>query len=311
MDAYQIALVAITLGAAIVNGALGYGFSSITVPLALLFLTNRVLNPALVPIEVALNAYVLWVNRAALAGVWRRVLPIVIGLAPGVLLGTSLVSRVNPGWLKFGTFIALLPLILFQAAGYRRPIRSERAVGYVFGGGVGLLYSVTTISGPPLAVMLSNQGLTKQNFRAALGFIRLAESSFTAIAYYYAGLYSLESMGLIPYILPSIAIGVPIGGVLIQKIRPETFRRICMSFDAWIVAFGLSTLLKDLHLVESNRAYLVMVAVGALDMWLLYRFFSVQLPMAKQAEFLATTERLRPARDVGAAFTRPAQGDHP
>jgi uncharacterized membrane protein YfcA len=292
MDSYLIALIAITFGAAIVNGALGYGFSSITVPLALLFLTNRVLNPALVPIEVALNAYVLWVNRAALESVWRRALPIVIGLLPGVLLGTALVSQVNPGWLKFGTFIALLPLILFQAAGYRRPIRSEKSVGFVFGGGVGLLYSVTTISGPPLAVMLSNQGLTKQDFRAALGFIRLAESSFTAVAYYYAGLYSLESMGLIPYILPSIAIGVPIGAVIIQRIRPETFRRICMSFDAWIVAFGLSTLLKDLHLVESNRAYLVMVAVGMLDMWLLYRFFSVQLPMVKRAEVLAASERL-------------------
>jgi uncharacterized protein len=302
MDAYQIALVAITFGAAIVNGALGYGFSSITVPLALLFLTNRVLNPALVPIEVALNAYVLWVNRAALPGVWRRVLPIVIGLAPGVLLGTALVSQVNPGWLKFLTFIVLLPLILFQAAGYRRPIQSERSVGFVFGAGVGLLYSVTTISGPPLAVMLSNQGLTKQDFRAALGFIRLAESSLTAVAYYYAGLYSLESMGLIPYILPSILVGVPIGAVLIQRIRPETFRRICMSFDAWIVAFGLSTLLKDLHLVGSNRAYLVLVAVGVLDTWLLYRFFSVQLPMAKQAEFLASTERrgrLQPARAQG------------
>ena len=35
MYSYQIALIAITLGAAIVNGALGYGFSSITVPLAL------------------------------------------------------------------------------------------------------------------------------------------------------------------------------------------------------------------------------------------------------------------------------------
>lgn len=292
MDSYQIALVAITLGAAIVNGALGYGFSSITVPLALLFLTNRVLNPALVPIEVALNAYVLWVNRSALVNVWRRVLPIVIGLLPGVLVGTALVSQVNPGWLKFGTFIALLPLILFQAAGYRRPIRSERSVGLMFGGGVGLLYSVTTISGPPLAVMLSNQGLTKQDFRAALGFIRLAESSLTAVAYYYAGLYSIDSMGLIPYILPSIVIGVPIGAVLIQRIRPETFRRICMSFDAWIVAFGLSTLLKDLQLVESNRAYFVLVAVGLLDTWLLYRFFSVQLPMAKQAELLAASDRL-------------------
>jgi uncharacterized protein len=292
MDPYQIALVGITLVAAIVNGALGYGFSSITVPLALLFLTNRVLNPALVPIEVALNAYVLWVNRTSLPNVWRRVLPIVIGLLPGVLLGTALVSRVSPAWLKFGTFIVLLPLILIQAAGYRRPIRSERSVGLVFGGGVGLLYSVTTISGPPLAVMLSNQGLTKQDFRAALGFIRLAESSFTAVAYFYAGLYSLESMALIPYILPSIAIGVPIGALLIQKIRPETFRRVCMSFDAWIVGFGLSTLLKELRLVEGNSAYLVLVAVGLLDTWLLYHFFSVQLPMAKRAEVLGTGERL-------------------
>jgi uncharacterized membrane protein YfcA len=304
MDSYQIALVAITLGAAIVNGALGYGFSSITVPLALLFLTNRVLNPALVPIEVVLNAYVLWVNRASLPGVWRRALPIVIGLAPGVLLGTAVVSQVSPGWLKFGTFVVLLPLILIQAAGYRRPIKSERSVGFVFGGGVGLLYSVTTISGPPLAVALSNQGLAKQDFRAALGFIRLAESSFTAVAYYYAGLYTLESIGLIPYILPSIVIGVPIGAVLIQHIRPETFRRVCMSFDAWIVGFGLSTLLKDLQLVNGNAAYLVLVAVGVLDTWLLYRFFSVQLPLARQAEFLANTERrgpLQPAR---------AQGDH-
>ena len=232
MDSYQVALIVITLGAAVVNGALGYGFSSITVPLALLFLTNRVLNPALVPIEVALNAYVLWGNRAALPNVWRRVLPIVIGLLPGVLLGTALVSRVNPGWLKFGTFIVLLPLIFSQSVGYRRPIRSERSAGFAFGSGLGVLYAVTTISGPPLAVMLTNQGLTKADFRAALGFIRLAESSFTAVAYFYAGLYGSESMALIPYILPSIVIGVPIGAELIKRIRPETFRRVCMSFDA-------------------------------------------------------------------------------
>jgi uncharacterized membrane protein YfcA len=287
---YALPLVVITFGAAIVNGALGYGFSSITVPLALLFLTNRVLNPALVPIEVALNAYVLWVNRAALPSVWRRVLPIVIGLAPGVLLGTALVSQVNPGWLKFGTFIVLLPLILVQAAGYRRPIQSEKSVGLAFGGGVGVLYSVTTISGPPLAVMLSNQGLTKTNFRAALGFIRLAESSFTAVAYYYAGLYTVESFGLIPYILPSIFVGVPIGAYLIQRIRPETFRRVCMSFDAWVVGFGLSALLQSLGVVESNLAFLVLFAVGIVDSLLLYRFFTVQLPGVKRVEQLAASD---------------------
>ena len=47
-----------------------------------------------------------------------------------------------------------------------------------------------------------------------------------------------------------------------------------MSFDAWVVAFGLSRLLQELQLVEGDAAYLVLVGVGPLDIWLLYRFFS-------------------------------------
>ena len=207
MDANTIALAGITLLAATVNGALGYGFSSITVPVALLFLTNRVLNPALVPIEVVLNAYVLYVNRRSLSGVWHRMLPIVVALAPGIVVGTLLVSMVSSDWLKMITYVTLLPLILLQAAGFRRPIKSERSAGLAFGGGLGVLYSVTTISGPPLAVALSNQGLAKEDFRAALGFIRLAESSMTAVAYAFAGLYSRGSMALIPQILPLLATG--------------------------------------------------------------------------------------------------------
>ena len=104
-----------------------------------------------------------------------------------------LVSRVNPDWLKLYTYVVLLPLILLQAAGVRRPIQSERSVGLVFGGGVGLLYSVTTISGPPLAMMLNNQGLAKREFRAALGFVRLAESSMTAVAYLSSGLFTTRA----------------------------------------------------------------------------------------------------------------------
>jgi uncharacterized membrane protein YfcA len=267
-------LIVITLVAAIVNGALGYGFSSITVPLALLFLANRVLNPALVLVEVGLNAYVLWVNRDALPAVRARVTPIVIGLVPGVALGTLIVAQVRPDWLKFGTFALLVPLILVQAAGFRRPIRAERSFGYPFGAGLGTLYSVTTISGPPLAVLLNNQGLAKRDFRAALGLIRLAESSFTAVAYLYAGLYTRESLALTPVILPSLLVGVPLGSWLIRHLNAETFRRICMSFDAWVVSFGLSTLLRVLQLVDGLEAYVVMLVVIAIDAVLLYRFFS-------------------------------------
>jgi len=275
MPAHIIELVGITLFAAIVNGGLGYGFSSITVPLALLFLSNRVLNPALVLIEVALNAYVLWVNRDALGVIWKRVLPIVVGLLPGVIVGTLIVTRVTPAYLKLWTYLVLLPLILFQAAGFRRPIKSEQAIGLPFGLGLGVLYSVTTISGPPLALLLNNQGLDKREFRAALGFIRLAESSFTAIAYLAAGLITAQSNLLIPQILPSVLIGVPIGAALIRQMKVETFRRICMSFDAWIVGFGVSTVLQDINAVQGPAAYLFLAAVIVVDGVLLYRFFSV------------------------------------
>ena len=64
MATEALALVVITLIGAIVNGALGYGFSSITVPIALFFYTNRVLNPSLVLLEVALNSYMLWNNAS-------------------------------------------------------------------------------------------------------------------------------------------------------------------------------------------------------------------------------------------------------
>ena len=68
----------------------------------------------------------LWVNRRAAAAVWRRVVTMIVGLVPGIVVGTIIIARVNPAWLRFATFMVLLPLILVQAAGYRRPERIHR-----------------------------------------------------------------------------------------------------------------------------------------------------------------------------------------
>ena len=270
----MISLVVISFVAAIVNGALGYGFSSIAVPLALLVVDNRVLTPALVLLEIVLNAYVLWVNRAGLPKIWRRAAFVVIGLAPGVAIGTAVLTRVDPAWLKLGTFAALLPLLLLQAVGFRRAIRAERPASLALGAGVGALYAVTTISGPPLAMFLNNQGYAKkQEFRAALGLIRSAECLFTAALYARSGLFTGASTSLLPYIVPSVIIGVPLGAMLIRRVREESFRRVCMSFDAAIVAFGASTLLRVLNVVDGSLAYLPFAAVLLFDAVVLYRFF--------------------------------------
>jgi uncharacterized protein len=269
----EIVLVLITFVAATVNGALGYGFSSITMPVALLFYTNRILNPAMVLVELVLNSYVLFLNRQNIPNIFRRIVPILIGLAVGVAIGSYILSLVQPSWVKFVTYFLLLPLILLQAAGIRKPIKAEKAIGVPFGVGIGTLYSVTTISGPPLALLFNNQGYEKQDFRAALGVIRVAEATLTAIAYGIIGFYSVESMEVMPYIVPSVLVGIPLGAFLIRWMDPETFRRLCMSFDAVVVGFGLSRVLVELKLASTFTTYSILSIVVLLNAFLLYRYF--------------------------------------
>ena len=273
-DVAIIVLAGIALFAAFVNGAIGYGFSSLTVPLALLFYTNRILNPAVVVIEVFLNLYVLFINRDGVPAVWKRVVPILIGLLPGIAVGAFVLASLQPGWIKLGTYTVILPLILVQAAGWRRPIRSTWLIGLPFGTALGILYSVTTISGPPLAILFNNQGLVKNEFRAGLALVRVAESSVTAIVYYQLGLFIAESEHILLVFIPCVVVGVPLGAYVIRRLDAETFRRICMSFDAWVVGFGLSRVLIELNLIESPWAYSVMAVTILVDLYLLYIFFT-------------------------------------
>jgi len=283
VDTAVIVLAGVALFAAFVNGAIGYGFSSLTVPLALVFYTNRILNPAVIVIEVFLNLYVLFINRSGVRSVWKRVFPILVGLLPGIAVGAFVLASLQPGWVKLGTYTVILPLILIQAAGWRRPVRSTWLIGVPFGTGLGILYSVTTISGPPLAILFNNQGLVKTEFRAGLALVRVAESSVTAIVYYQLGLFIPESENLLWVFVPAVVVGVPLGAYLIRRLDAETFRRICMSFDAWVVGFGLSRVLIELNLMESPWAYSVMAATILIDIYLLYLFFTVRKVASERA----------------------------
>lgn len=276
IDTALIVLTGIALFAAFVNGALGYGFSSLTVPVGLVFYANRVLNPALVLIEVFVNLYVLFINRSGVPAVWKRVFPILIGLVPGIAVGAYALASLQPVWIKFATYSVILPLILTQAAGWRRPFQSRWLVGLPFGTTLGILYSVTTISGPPLAILFNNQGLVKDEFRAGLALVRVTESCLTAFVYYKLGLFIAESTNMLMVLAPCAAIGIPLGAYLIRRMDAETFRRICMSFDAWVVGFGLSHVLIELNLMASPWAYSVMAATILIDVYLLYGFFSAR-----------------------------------
>src|SRR5262249_1835730 len=92
--------------------------------------------------------------------------------------------------------------------------------------------------------------------------------------YYHLGLFVAESENILLLLIPSVLVGIPLGAYVIRRLDAETFRRICMSFDAWVVGFGLSRVLIELNLMESPWAYTVMAVTILIDLYLLYVFFT-------------------------------------
>jgi hypothetical protein len=78
------------------------------------------------------------------------------------------------------------------------------------------------------------------------------------------------------WIVPSVLVGIPLGAYAIRRLDAETFRRICMSFDVWVVGFGLSRTLITLKLAQSPAAYAAMAVAAGADLILLYAFFKAR-----------------------------------
>jgi len=281
MDLSSIWLAIVALGASLINGAIGYGFSSIVTPIALLWFSNKVLNPAVVSVELLVNVALLFRERAYIPATKSRAMPVVTTLLPGVLLGTLGLSYLAVNDVKVAVYLVLLPMVVVQLLGLRRPFTNERRSGSIIGPGIGFLYALTTISGPPLAVFFRNQGLSKNEFRCTLAQVRVAESSLTLTTYFLftvflgTNLISAPSLGLIPFLLIPVLIGVPAGTWLVGRVSRDVFTRFVMAMDGLVVSFGLSQVIVKLKWVGSTLSDLVFgvlaVIVVALASYSLYR----------------------------------------
>ncbi len=286
MDTSSLWLALVALLASTINGAIGYGFSSIVTPIALLWFSNKVLNPAVVTVELLVNVTLLIRERAYIPATKARAMPVVRTLLPGVLLGTLGLSYLVVNDVKVVVYVVLLPMVVVQLLGLRRPFTNEQRTGSLLGPGIGFLYSLTTISGPPLAVFFRNQGLSRNEFRCTLAQVRVAESSLTLATYFLfteflgAKLISAPSIELIPFLIVPILIGIPLGTWLLGRVSRDVFTRFVMAMDGLVVSFGLSQVLLKLKWVVSAVSDLIFGAIAtvvvALAAYSLYRLPGAQ-----------------------------------
>ena len=114
--------------------------------------------------------------------------------------------------------------------------------------------------------------MAKNEFKAAVAQVRIAESYLTCISYALLGLFTASTLQLFTVTALPVLVGIPLGMIIVSKIAVETFRRFAMAFNAGVVGFGLSQVFLNLFKLTAYVSYSFWGLVLAIDIMLLYRY---------------------------------------
>jgi len=180
------ALAAIAFLGALIFGITGFGAALITIPLATHFVPLPFALALFALGDLAMAFSVGLENpRNAVRSEWTRLVPmILVGTALGVTLLVNLPRQA--GLLLLGLFVVSFALYSLVRRGTSRTV--SKAWAWVAGLAGGITSTVFGAGGPPYAIYLSQRGLTKEQFRATMGFATMTSISLRVVAFLITGL---------------------------------------------------------------------------------------------------------------------------
>jgi uncharacterized membrane protein YfcA len=224
LDETGAALAAIAFLGALVFGITGFGAALVTIPLA----------THLVPLKFALALFVLADLAAALSvglenpknavrAEWMRLVPtIVAGTACGVTLLVNLPRAA--GMLLLGLFVLGFAVFTLLARARIRVVAPAWA--WIAGFAGGITSTVFGAGGPPYAIYLSHRGLSKEQFRATLGFATLTSISLRLLAFLLTGLLLDREVWLKALaVVPACLLGIWVARRIFLRISRDALMR--------------------------------------------------------------------------------------
>ena len=240
LPALVAALVAFFV-AGVVQGLTGFGSVLIAVPVLLLFLDAQT-----AVISTQLVVFALCVYMTARSWRWIRLAEtaiILLAAGPGVWLGALVLQHWPSAAIKVVAGLAVLAASAPLLLGYRRRVRRERLAAIPAGLLGGLLQGSTGISGPPVVILLANQGWGLEAFRGSISLYLSLSTVCSVWLYHLAGLLRLEQALFAGTLLPALLLGAWLGHALASRVDLPRFQRLV---SLLVVAGGASTLITGL-----------------------------------------------------------------
>ena len=218
-------LAAFAFCGALIFGITGFGSALVTIPLATHFVPLPMALALFAVVDMACSFAVGLENpKNAVRAEWQRLVPmILVGTALGVTLLVNLPRKT--GMALLGAFVLSYALYSLVRRASTRTVRP--GWGWIAGLAGGITSTLFGSGGPPYAIYLSHRGLTKEQFRATMGFATMTSISVRVIAFVLTGSLLDRRVWLSELLMvPAALAGILIARKLFTRISRDLLLRL-------------------------------------------------------------------------------------
>ncbi|MCM3629184.1 sulfite exporter TauE/SafE family protein [Paenibacillus glycanilyticus] len=217
----------IVLLAGFVQGLTSFGFALISMPLLVKLMPLQQAVPVVVALSLLTNIAVMYSSRKHIR--IRQIWPLLVASLLAAPLGTYALIYVPANALKLGAGMLVAVVSILMLSGRSLPL--GRLAYAPVGALSGFLNGSISMSGPPAALFLTNQGLDKMTFRANITAYSLILNIITIGTYVYEGLLNQAAMETAGWAVPALIIGVIIGIKAVGRLNDRLFKTIAL----WLI----------------------------------------------------------------------------
>ena len=232
---WLVATAAMASGSA-VQGAVGFGFALVAVPILVLVDPGLVPGPFLVA-GVCLSLLVAWREREHAQ--WDEVGWASLGRMGGAVVGAVVIAVVAESTRGVVVGLAVLAAVAISLAGLTVPLRRSSFVGA--GATSGVMGTVAGLDGPPMALLYQHH--PGHHVRANLARFFVIGSFQSAFTLSFVGAFGVEQALLGMLLVPGTLVGYLVSGRLIPVLDKGWTRSAILAISA---VGGLAVLLRAL-----------------------------------------------------------------
>ncbi|MBM9537522.1 TSUP family transporter [Desulfobulbus alkaliphilus] len=229
----------IFLFAGIVQGLTGFGAGLLAIPLLCLVMDVKSAVSLCILSTLIISTTMAYDLRRLLDH--RKILPLLLGSLPGVVVGTMLLRMVDQGLIKNLLGILLVGVSCLNLLFSPRALNPSLIWGYLAGFLSGVINALLAAGGPPAIIYTTLHDWKKDEIKATLtGFFMLV-GYYTAGVHTFSGLIDTRILSYFAVTLPFVFAGTIIGSRISERINRRLYVQVVYGV---LMVLGLLMLVK-------------------------------------------------------------------